>query len=323
MAAPRFAAIDIGSNTVHLLVAACPPQRLPVQVLRRRAFVELGRDVATAGEIGEKRAQLAAEAVRLQVQEARRAGVESVALGATQALRSAANGAQVADLLAEAGGGGRVRILSTDVEAQLAFDGATMTISPGRETAVLDIGGASAEVALGPAGHRCRHSSLPVGSGTVAGLAVGDPPGEAEWQLMQAQVAGLIPDLRALPPGMVTLGTGGTITNLPRLLAKPKGSLLTLRELERLIESFRRQPVAVLAERSGVEAARVRLCRGGALILAQMMDLLHLGRIRCSERGLRDGMIAALVGRGEDWWRSAPGGAAVLATVLSADDGRG
>ncbi|HEY6537734.1 MAG TPA: hypothetical protein VI138_01685 [Candidatus Dormibacteraeota bacterium] len=301
--APRFAAIDVGSNTVHLLIASCPPHRLPIPVLRRRAFVQLGQDVNAVGAIGPERLALASKVLRGQVEEARELGVVEIAIGATQALRSAANGPEVADRLAEAAGGGQVRILAPEVEAQLAFDGATMTISPGRPTVLLDIGGASAQIAGGPAGSACRNSSLAIGSGSVAQLANADPPSEEDWRSMERRVGQLIPDLIPLPAHPVALGTGGTITNLPRLLGKQRGALLRLRDVETLIESFRRHPASELSQRSGVDLERTLLCRGGALILAQLMDLLSLGWVRASERGLRDGMIAALVGGGEDWWR--------------------
>lgn len=301
--APRFAAVDVGSNTVHLLVASCPPNRLPIPALRRREFVQLGQDVNATGAIGPERLELASRVLRRQVDQARRAGAMEVAIGATQALRSASNGAEAADRLAAAAGGGQVRILTSQVEAQLAFDGATMTISPGRPTVLLDIGGASAQVAWGAAGGTCRHSGLPLGSGSLATLASSDPPTEEEWRAMERRVGQLIPDLIPLPAHPVALGTGGTITNLPRLLGKPKGAVLRLRDVEVLIETFRSRPIGELAERSGVDPERARLCRSGALILAQMMDLLHLGWIRSSERGLRDGMIAALVSGGEHWWR--------------------
>jgi exopolyphosphatase/pppGpp-phosphohydrolase len=134
-------------------------------------------------------------------------------------------------------------------------------------------------------------------------LANSDPPSEEEWKAMERRVGQLIPDLIPLPPNMVALGTGGTITNLPRLLGKGRGVVLRLRDVEVVIEAFRGHSADELAERSGVDLERTRLCRGGALILAQMMDLLHLRSIRSSERGLRDGMIAALLAHGETWWQ--------------------
>jgi len=310
---PRFAAIDVGSNTIHLLVASCPPHRLPIPVLRRREFVQLGQDVLAGGAIGPERLEIASRALRRQVEDARAAGVVEIAIGATQALRSAANGPEVAERLAAAAGGGQVRILSSETEAQLAFDGATMTISPGRATVVLDIGGASAQIAAGPAGDKCQHSSLGIGSGSVTLQVHADPPTEGDWRAMERRVDELIPDLIPLPAHPVALGTGGTITNLPRLLGKQKGAVMRLRDVEVAIETFRTRSAAELALRSGVDLERTRLCRGGALILAELMDLLHLTWIRSSERGLRDGMIAALVLGGEGWWHareSAPVGEA-------------
>ncbi|MGH7667226.1 MAG: hypothetical protein ACREN1_07970 [Candidatus Dormibacteria bacterium] len=304
--APRFAAIDVGSNTIHLLVATCPPHRLPIPVLRRREFVQLGVDVRAVGAIGPERLEIASRALRRQVEEAREASVLEIAIGATQALRSAANGPEVARRLAETVGAGSVRILSPEVEAQLAFDGATMTISPGQPTLLLDIGGASAQIAFGPAGGRCQQSSLTLGSGSVAALAGSDPPTEAEWRAMERQVAQLLPELVPLPAHPVILGTGGTITNLPRLLGRQRGTVLRLRDVEGLLETFRVRPASELAATVGMEPERARLCRGGALILAQLMDLLQLGRLRSSERGLRDGMIAALVRGGEAWWEPHP-----------------
>lgn len=301
--APRFAAIDVGSNTIHLLVASCAPHRLPIPVLRRREFVQLGRDVQAVGAIGPQRLEFASRTLRAQVDAARRAGATSIAIGATQALRSASNGPEIAERLTAAVEAGPVRILPPGVEAQLAFDGATMTISPGRATLVLDIGGASAQIIWGLAGGFCRHSSLPLGSGSIAGLARSDPPTEEEWRAMERRVGQLIPDLVPLSLQPVALGIGGTITNLPRLLGKRRGAVLRLRDVEVSIETFRERPVTDLAERFAVDLERVRLCRGGALILAQMMDLLRLRTIRSSERGLRDGMIAALLGRGEAWWQ--------------------
>ena len=221
--APRFAAVDVGSNTVHLLVASCPPNRLPIPVLRRREFVQLGQDVTAAGVIGPERLELASRALRRQVEDARRAGAMEIAIGATQALRSAGNGPEVAERLAAAAGGGPVRILPTQVEAQLAFDGATMTISPGRATVVLDIGGASAQIAWGPAGGACLHSWVPLGSGSVAMLAKSEPPSQEEWKAMERRVGQLIPDLIPLPPRHGRPGDGRHHHQLAQAAEKRKG----------------------------------------------------------------------------------------------------
>jgi exopolyphosphatase/guanosine-5'-triphosphate,3'-diphosphate pyrophosphatase len=299
----RYAAIDVGSNTIHLLLASCTVPAAPRQLRRRREFVQLGLDVAAQGFIGAERMELAARTLEGQVEDARQYGSRALAVGATEALRAAHNGGLVAEALAARAGLEEVRVLPAQVEAQLAFDGATMSLSAGVAALVLDIGGASSQVAFGPAHGLCSDHSLAIGSGMVTALADSDPPTDDEWRAMERLVAESIPDLMPPPPGTVGLGTGGTITNLPRLLGKGKGALLRPRDVEQVIELFRVTPVAILAERFRMDLERVRLCRGGALILAQLMDLLQLSRLRCSERGLRDGMVMALARRGPDWWR--------------------
>lgn len=299
----RLAAIDVGSNTIHLLLASCTEGAPPRQLFRRREFVQLGADVAETGKVEAKRLELAATTLRGQVAEARRRGAAAIAVGATQALRSASNGSEVAEILAERAELEQVVVLPAQIEAQLAFDGATFHLPTDQTVLLLDIGGASTQVALGPAQGQCSDHSVQIGSGMIASLAAADPPSAEEWRLMERRVAELLPDL--VPPlkGTVALGTGGTITNLPRMLGRGKGAVLRLGEVEQVIELFREVPATHLAERFGMDLERVRLCRGGVLILAQLMDLLGLSRIRCSERGLRDGMAMGLMARGSEWWR--------------------
>jgi len=79
--------------------------------------------------------------------------------------------------------------------------------------------------------------------------------------------------------------------------------MLRLRDVEVVIGPFENSRPGTCPNGRGWIWSAPRLCRGGALILAQMMDLLHLRSIRSSERGLRDGMIAALLAHGEDWWQ--------------------
>ncbi len=303
MAKPqRLAAIDVGSNTVHLFLANREPGKPPAPVARRREFVQLGLDVADTGRVGEERLRMAGRALRRQVAEARRNGAKTIAVAATQALRAASNGVDCARRLAAQAQVDSVHILPPRVEAQLAFDGAGLTLPAGSPLLLLDIGGASSQLASGLAGGRCANHSLAIGSGTVSRLADGDPPTSQAWRKMEHRVAAAIPELLPPPAGVLALGTGGTITNLPRLLGRPKGSVLTPTDIEQLIDIFREVPSQVLGDRCAVDAERVRLCWGGALILAQMMDLLELGRLRASERGLRDGMVEALALRGSDWW---------------------
>jgi len=309
--AARYAAIDVGSNTIHLLVADLRPGWLPEPRLRERAFVQLGEDVARTGMVGAERLELAARTLSQQVAAARRAGVRSIAIGATEALRAASNGPQVAERLAAAAGE-PVRILAPLEEAAFAFAGATAKAPRGRPTLLVDIGGASTQLAVGQVGRPLEHvDSLRVGSGMVAQLAGADPPTAVEWQAMEHWVEGRIPELRPVTGAVRALGTGGTITNLPRLEGPPVRTTLAAETVERILERMRREPLAQLRARSGVDLERIRLCVGGIVILAQLMDLLHLTALQLSERGIRDGMVTALARNGADWWRD-PATAAIV-----------
>ncbi|MGH7640722.1 MAG: hypothetical protein ACREOL_07450 [Candidatus Dormibacteria bacterium] len=318
-AGPRFGAIDIGSNTVHLLVASCPPRRLPIPLFHHREFVQLGLDVSRQGAIGEERLGLAIRALRRQVDDARKAQVDEIAIGATEALRAASNGAEVAKRLGAVTGGGAVHVLPSQVEAQLTFDGATMTVAQGRSALVLDIGGASSQVAWGPAGGVCQRASLRLGSGSLAAMATSEPPDASEWDAMVESVSRGISLPHLGSTFEVALGTGGTVTNLPRLLGLDGTQGLTRTQVGALIKSLAAEPAPDLARRTGMALERARLCRGGTLILVRLMELLSLERIRIAERGLRDGMIAALVRAGEGWWRAEPGRVPGGAALSSAE----
>ena len=302
----RLGAIDIGSNTIHLLVARTRPGEIPVPVFRRRSFVQLGADVASFGAIGPERLAAAVATLGEQVAAARAAGVTALAIGATQALRAASNGAEVAGALSRAAEGRPIRVLTPHQEAALAFTGATLGLAPRDSVLLLDIGGASTQLASGRTGRMETVDSLPLGSGTVAARAQADPPTPEEWVAMERRVSERLPQLRPVGQGLTVLGTGGTITNLPRFEGPPVPAVLRPETLERILEHFRRETLVQLQARSGVDLERIRLCRGGILILAQLLDLLHLDRVRRSERGLRDGMIAGLRERGADWWDVGP-----------------
>ncbi len=287
-------------------MARARPGELPAPVFRRRAFVQLGADVASSGMIGPQRLAAAVATLRDQVAAASAAGVTALAIGATQALRAAANGVAVAETLSRAVDGRPVRVLTARQEASLAFAGATLGLPRRESVLLLDIGGASTQLASGAAGRLQAVDSLPLGSGTVAARAQADPPTPEEWLDMERRVSERLPALRPVAAGVTVLGTGGTITNLPRFEGPPVHAVLRPETLERVLDHFRRETLAQLQARSGVDLERIRLCRGGILILAQLLDLLHLDRVRRSERGLRDGMIAGLGQRGADWWDVGP-----------------
>src|SRR5438270_8059857 len=141
----RLAALDIGSNTVHVLVADVVRGKL-TDVAHYVEMPELGAQVARTGAIG-NHAPAALRAVRKVVEQASRHGYENLIASATEAIRRASDGRSFAR---RAGGviGTPVHIISAKREAQLSFLGAASRHAFRREWALVDMGGGSTEVVI-------------------------------------------------------------------------------------------------------------------------------------------------------------------------------
>ena len=161
----RLAALDIGSNTVHILVADVVRGKLE-DVAHFVEMPELGPQVAKRGAIG-SRGRVALRALRKVVAEARTQGYDHLIVSATEAVRQARDGAAFVKQASEVVGA-PVRIISGRKEAQLSFIGAASRHAIRREWALVDMGGASTEIVIAEGHRMLRSTSLPIGSGVLA-----------------------------------------------------------------------------------------------------------------------------------------------------------
>src|SRR5690348_5409532 len=144
----RVAVIDVGSNTIRLLVASVARGEVrPIE--EQTAWVQLGADVAAGGAISPPRLDAAAQAVRDFASEARLRGCARLETLVASPGRQAENGGELLRRL-EIAGRAPVRLLRRDEEARLAYDGAVAVTGAGRESvAVCDVGGGSTQLAIG------------------------------------------------------------------------------------------------------------------------------------------------------------------------------
>src|SRR5712664_437796 len=161
----RLAAVDIGSNTVHALVADVVRGRLE-DVAHYVEMPELGAQVARTGVIG-ARAKPTLRAFRSVVARARTHGFEVLIACATQAVRQAKDGEAFARAAGEAIGT-PVHVISPRREAELSFLGVASRHAVRREWAMVDLGGASTEVVIARGRELQRATTLPIGSGVLA-----------------------------------------------------------------------------------------------------------------------------------------------------------
>lgn len=296
----RLAAVDIGSNTVHVLVADVVRNKL-VDVAHYVEMPELGARVARTGAIGTK-SRIAIRALRTVMAKAQKHGYDKLIAAATQAVRQASDGAEFAQKAGEAIGV-PVRIISAHREAELSFLGAASRHAARREWLMVDLGGASTEVVIARGRDMLRSATLLIGSGVLAGTYLSDPPRPEERARMRKAA---LRELVHAPDGDVErfVATGGTASNLPLVLAKRNPpSVLTTADLLACESRLDAGRAAHVARKVGLPPTRVKAMRSGVEVLLLFLDWYGLAVLQISHEGLRHGMLLAYLERGEDWWR--------------------
>lgn len=315
----RLAAIDAGSNTIHLVVAEAVVGGFDLRTLDDRLeLIRLGADVSETGAIGEERAARAIAAIRAQAARARELGVNTVLGIATEGVRAAANAGEFLRRV-EAETGVRLELVTGDQEAALTYWGVTSgTDTSDARRVVLDLGGGSLEIVVGNGGAIEWRVSLPLGSGAIHDrYAPADPPVADELARARDVVAGVLQPLDVpLPIGMV-LACGGTATTLVSLAAQALSAAKTgeanesaLRPLSRgqldaLVALLQSLPAAEVSRRYKVDEARARLLGAGAVVLLQTADWLGVDTLQVSRRGIREGALLAYLHAGERWLEAA------------------
>ncbi|HKW07187.1 MAG TPA: hypothetical protein VJS19_06400 [Candidatus Dormibacteraeota bacterium] len=296
----RLAALDIGSNTVHILVADVVRGKL-VDVAHYVEMPELGAQVAKRGAIG-SRARVAMRALRKIVGEARTHGYDHLIACATEAVREAKDRAAFVKQASEVVGA-PVRIISGKKEAQLSFIGAASRHAIRREWALVDMGGGSTEIVIAEGQRMLRSASLPIGSGVLASTYLADPPKPEERARLRRAA---LRELANAPDGDVErlVATGGTASNLPAVLARRNPpAVLTTQDLLTCEARLDGRRATLLVARFGIPASRIRALRAGVEALLLLLDWYGLALLHVSHEGLRHGMQIAYLERGEDWWK--------------------
>jgi exopolyphosphatase/guanosine-5'-triphosphate,3'-diphosphate pyrophosphatase len=284
MRAMRVGIVDVGANTVRLLVAVRGPRGIEV-VREERVQVGLGEEIERGGSIGEKKLREAAEAAERRVARARKEGCELIRVLVTSPGRQSSNGDELTQALRRATRV-PVQLLSAEEEGELAWHGAVAAAGDLPETvAVCDVGGGSTQVVVGTL------SSGPVWSRSVdlgslrltRRTFTSDPPTSDELANAQAEVARCFADL-APPLPLAALATGGTARALRRLA----GPGLSEQELRAAVAHLARYTKREITKELGVDRARARTLTAGALILAEVQRRLGVS-LGVARGGLREG----------------------------------
>jgi exopolyphosphatase/guanosine-5'-triphosphate,3'-diphosphate pyrophosphatase len=286
----RVAIVDVGSNTVRLLVASRSSDR--VEPLREeRAYLGLGAVVEREGRVPEEKIAQAADVARGFSRIARSLDADNVEVIVTAPGRLSDN----ADVLIAAlacSTGWPVRILSADEEGRLAFAGALARADDLPESvAVCDVGGGSTEILVGtrragPVWGR----SFELGSIRLTQrFFAEDPPDKRGVAALRAEVerrlVGMVP-----PLPQAALATGGSARGLRKLVGRTLGG----EELAEAIRILRRRPAARIAATFELDLLRARTLAAGAIVLAEAQRRLAVP-FQVARGGLREGAALELL----------------------------
>jgi exopolyphosphatase / guanosine-5'-triphosphate,3'-diphosphate pyrophosphatase len=292
MTGVRVAVLDVGSNTVRLLVASAANGRV-VPVLEERAQLGLGREIERCGGISRRAVREVLAVVRGYISEAVRAGAARTEVLVTAPGRQAENGADFVEALAAATGG-PVHALSAEEEGRLAFAGAVASLPvPPASVSVCDVGGGSTQLVFGTGnGGPVWFRSLDIGSLRLAQRYLRhDPPRSAELEAIAAEVESCFSGL-APPLPRVALAAGGTARGLRRLVGRSLGE----RELVRALDRLTRRKAAEIARQHGLDETRVETLPAGAVVLAEVRRRLGVPLV-VARAGLREGAALELLRR--------------------------
>jgi exopolyphosphatase/guanosine-5'-triphosphate,3'-diphosphate pyrophosphatase len=302
----RIAAIDLGTNTILLLVCDVGPSGLITDVLHEERIPRIGRDVDKSGMLTDTAVRNAAAIVTEYRSTAEAFGARTIRACATSAVRDARNGkdfvSRVADL-----SGVPIRILSGDEEALLTYRGAVKTSHSGNtDAAVIDIGGGSTEIIV-PAAHggeeSLRRVSLQVGTVRMTERFFKTVPPQREEHSHASKALRAILETNKLhaPIPRELVGVAGSITTLACLdlrlstvvKEKVEGYTMNRSTVHAWLERLRwLSPLEVLAL-SPVAKGREDILLAGLLILNGVMAYYGFERVRTTVRGLRYGFAAA------------------------------
>ncbi|MBT1153975.1 Ppx/GppA family phosphatase [Aminobacter anthyllidis] len=326
---PVFAALDLGTNNCRLLVAVPgrPGQFRVIDAFSR--IVRLGEGLSASGRLGQPAMDRAVEALKVCSDKLRNRKIKKARLIATEACRTAANGAEFIDRV-EREAGLKLEIIDRQTEARLAVSGCGSLVERDTDGVVLfDIGGGSSEIALidvsrhrSPrlANHIVSWTSLPVG---VVSLAERFGGRTVTREIFAAMVEDVAARLRSFDgrdrlshivssPKFHLLGTSGTVTTLAGVhleldrydRRRVDGLWMDGTSVDRMVEKVLGWDFNQRVANPCIGADRADLVLAGCAILEAIRAVWPSERLRVADRGLREGILSELMADDGVWRRN-------------------
>lgn len=294
----KCAAIDIGTNTILLLIAEKTGEVF-TDILDVSTIVRLGEDLIRSGSLKNEAISRTIDGLRNYLDIAASNSVERIICVGTEALRKARNGDEFVALV-KGMFGLDVEVISAREEAYYTY--LSVSNDPAvrhDDMTIVDIGGGSTEIIDGAESEFSGYVSLPVGSVVLTDLFIShDPPEDRELRNVASFIRKNLDEADYRPSG-VLIGTGGTVTNIAALILGIRqydrsmihGYTIHIRDLKRLVSSMASVDSPSRRAYPGMEAGREDIMVQGSMILEEIMA--HGGFDSCfvSAAGVRYGLL--------------------------------
>jgi exopolyphosphatase/guanosine-5'-triphosphate,3'-diphosphate pyrophosphatase len=293
----RIAAIDVGSNTVLLLIAEGSPTAGLTIIAEAEDQPRLGAGVSATRRLSQAAMARALETLERMRELCRAHGVGRIGTVATAAVREAENGAEFIQLVRDHGI--PLRTISPETDAALSYRSAAYHFPGAERTLVADIGGGSLEL-IGASGGRIRLSrSLPLGAVRLTELAL--PLSALRFQIRRA-LDQSVPGRDWSGSGVI--GSGGTFANLAAMVLEQRGRTgqpiqgveMSAKEIEDLLARLSGLSPEERRQVPGLRPERAEIIVAGAAVAAELLDWVNASGVKVNGYGLREGLLLEMAG---------------------------
>jgi len=295
----RVASIDIGTNTILLLIAELDQAELK-PLFEMETVVGLGKGLQRSGTLSPGAISRGHETLTRYLEHCRRMGVQQVFAVGTSALREAKNGGTFTKLAKEELGVS-IEIISGEEEAKLSYLAVAKDLKdPLRTVLVIDVGGGSTECILGKGEDMIRWISLPMGSVRFTEqFLLSDPVKEEEWVRMEKEIRQSLRNIPRSEPLPLLVGVGGTATTLASVglglerfsTEKIHHFVLAKEDLAKQLSLYRSKTIEERKKIPGLFPNRADVILAGGAILDAAMDESHSPAVMISCHGIRYGLL--------------------------------
>ncbi len=299
----RLAAIDVGSNSVHMVVAQVDPDGALTTLWRVKEMTGLGRICFPAKQLSREAMDRAVGSLGRMKQSANQREVEKIIAVATSAIRESKNGGDLIERIKRECGM-YVKVVSAREEARLIYLGIRSSCKLGkRQHLMIDIGGGSVEFIVGNQDEAKLLESRKLGAARMTAMFVkSDPISKDDLQKLrdhyQKELEPLVRKIKTLKPASC-IGTSGTLENISDLCRTEGGepAMIDLKYLEKVQKELLKTSSEQRAQMRVIDDHRKEQIIAGVVLITTIMQMLKIDRINLCGAALREGILSDYLSR--------------------------